>query len=94
MTTHATAADDCRPRSATVFPDHARTGKAKPGFGPAQDAETKPSDVDRRLSSWATLLREAARRRLLIRLAEAQRRHKATSSIRSALAAATVEAMT
>lgn len=54
--------------------------------GPAQTAATKPSDVERRLSEW--------RRLLLIRdLSRAQAAHRATSSIRRALAAVTVECL-
>jgi hypothetical protein len=82
-------------RSATATP---ATGCDCPpgsadGCGCVSTAETRPSDVERRLSAWAVLLREAARKRLLRRVEEAQRQHKATSSIRKALAAATLEAL-
>jgi hypothetical protein len=56
------------------------------GYGSASITGTMQSDVERRLCEW--------QRVLLIRdLRRAQRRHKATSSIRKALAAATLGAL-
>lgn len=53
------------------------------GYGSAPRTGPKPSDVERRLCEWQRLL-------LIRRLHRAQLAHRATSSIRKALAAATL----
>lgn len=74
---------DCQPASAG-------------GCGCASITFPKPSDVERRLCEWRNLLRaqnENRRARLIHDLDHAQKAHKETSSIRKALAAATLGAL-
>ncbi len=95
MTTPAASVDGFPPCAASASPAIGASchPASAASCGSAPTTLTRAIDVERRLSDWAALLREAARRRLLMRLAEAQAAHKETYSIRKALRAATLEAL-